>query len=102
MNYLEVWKRQVVGQPLEIRRRMSAFPDLCYAENFNCPIFPTLQAPKSLDRWYALECWLKIHYFDRHKELSSLYARWMICVMAAAGQSPVGLEADLEVKISKK
>ena len=60
-------------------------------------ISKAFQAPKSLDRWYALETWLKIHYFDRHKELASLYARWVICVLAAAGQTPVGLEADLEV-----
>ena len=67
-----------------------------------------------MDRWKGMESWLRIHYFDHFDSMfkqhvegrdnaedasgSLLHARCVICILNGAGATPVGLEADLEVK----
>ena len=68
-----------------------------------------------MDRWKGMESWLRIHYFDHLDSLfkqpgerkdnfedvsgSLLHARCIICILNGAGATPVGLEADLEVRV---
>ena len=75
-----------------------------------------MKPPKNMDRWKGMESWLRIHYFDhldtssksqeeennqKEEEHSSLlHARFVVCILNGAGATPVGLEADLEVRSS--
>ena len=74
-----------------------------------------MKPPKNMDRWKGMESWLRIHYFDhldtscklkddentqKEEESSSLlHARFVVCILNGAGATPVGLEADLEVRL---
>ena len=75
-----------------------------------------MKPPKNMDRWKGMESWLRIHYFDhldtspklqdeemtqKEDESSSLlHARFVVCILNGAGATPVGLEADLEVRLN--
>ena len=75
-----------------------------------------MKPPKNMDRWKGMESWLRIHYFDhldtssksqeeentqKEEENSSLlHARFVVCILNGAGATPVGLEADLEVRLN--
>ena len=83
---------------------------------FTMSLFKGMKPPKNMDRWKGMESWLRIHYFDhldtssknqeeennqKEEEHSSLlHARFVVCILNGAGATPVGLEADLEVRLS--